>query len=223
MSVLGVSPWLRAYRHAELALAPGNSRLVHTVAMLLFTSLPIASLYSFYVGSALLGWTWAALSLAGALAECSQGLIGRYVATYIYGVPPWLSSMGITHIYDPPADGTCFFKAVAMSVGVSERDLRNQIADWIEREGMNFLTEEQKARGYTGRIRRGDADLWGGELEARAVAECKHLQVIIYEEGHAPRRIPDEDRPQKLELWRTPDTIGGRNNNHYKLLYRSIS
>jgi OTU-like cysteine protease. len=183
VSALGFDPWSRAYRHAQLALTPGNSRFIHTVAMLVFTSLPVASIYAFYVGSSLLGWTWAALSIAGALGECSQGPIGRLFATYIYGVPPWLSSQGISHIYDPPADGTCFFKAVSKSVRVSEGELRNQIAAWIEKEGMAFLTEEQEENEYTNRIRRADVNLWGGELEARAVAEIFNQQVVIYEEG----------------------------------------
>lgn len=235
MNLLEVIPWRRAFVHADAAClnAPIQDRIAHLALVLLYTSLPIVTLYAFAFSI-----TWITVSSLTALflltvGDFNRGPIERLYYSVIEGVPGWLVDRGFRKIYNPPADGSCFFQAVAHGIDIPENEVRAAIADWIEvnvapERGIHWEQfkaqwsgmgepELRDVQTYVKRIRDGDLEIWGDHLEAQAIAEAQSISVRVHWEGANPQQHGAFERG--IDLYYTVTALGGHK-NHYKLLLR---
>ena len=233
MNPLEAIPWRRAFVHAHSVCeeTPLKKRVAYVSLVLLYTSLPVVALYAFAFSI-----TWVATSSLTALFLLTVGdlnleLIQRLYCSWIEGVPGWLFDRGFRSIYNPPGNGSCFFKAVERGTGVSETEIRSDIADWIEANvapanqikwdqfkaqwGGVGEPEIDDVKTYANSIRMGELKIWGGHLEAQAIAEKQETSVWIHWEGADAMEHGAFDK--RIDLYYTAMALGG-NKNHYKLL-----
>lgn len=219
MNLVAWVPWVRAWDHAEAA--SHQDRALNTIALVIFTSLPVLCIYA-----GLFGATWlAACSLTALFFITLADLNPHLVATYIFDVPPWLCSQGFRRSIVTKDNGSCFFDSVRLALGKTEKEVRAAIAKWIDDHKDDEaiqVTYHDQSKGdatYTQRLRDGDLTLWGDALEARALSEVYQRRVAIYSQGAKPTVF--EGSEPSIDLYFTASSVNGKA-NHYRLLRRSF-
>ena len=238
MNPVACIPWKRAYDHAKAAFR--EDRGIHTIAMLLFTSLPVVAAYAYALSA-----TWLLASSLTALffitlGDCNPELI----ATYFFDVPKEVAKEGFRRSVVTKADGSCFFDAVRLVRNADEKDVRRDIARWIEENRTSTLDvsvgEETEAMDlaaiYAGQaqgrestycelLRQGNLNVWGDVLEIIAVHKCYDVTVRVYEQDKVTRKLQLRQRhigaEGEIDLLFTPSAVNGEP-NHYRLLKRSF-
>jgi len=212
-------PWARAYSHAEAALR--EDRGLNTIAMLIFTSLPVIAAYAYAFNASLL----LASSLTALFLVTLGDLNPDLVATYLFDVPPWLYERGFRRNVATKDDGSCFFDAVHMALGETEQEVRSQIAGWIDAHKDDadvqetFNSQSMGWENYANEIRAGNLNLWADTLEALAVAQQYGVTVHLHAEGAATQTFGGGQK--EIDLYFTASSVNGQA-NHYRLLKRSF-
>lgn len=219
MNLVAWIPWQRAWVHAEAAVA--GDRGLNTIAMLIFTSLPVIGAYAYAFGA-----TWLLGSSLTALFLVTVGdLNPDLVATYLFDVPPCLCDKGFRRSIVTKDDGSCFFDAVRIAVGQSEVEVRAEIASWIDAHKKDadvqptYQSQVGSRTDYTQRLKEGDLKLWGNTLEALAVSKIYKRRVSLHAKEGTPITFEGEEPP--IDLYFTASTVNGEA-NHYRLLKRSF-
>jgi hypothetical protein len=122
-----------------------------------------------------------------------------------------------------PGDGDCLYSAVALYVGQTQQQLRNQVADELERKLEEYkpfleLKPGQTAKDYIAGVRRRYGE-WAGQVEIRALMNILRRPIIVVRPGqNAQDRLQNPDKLLGEDLYFSsgrPIPVKYNGHNHY--------
>lgn len=123
---------------------------------------------------------------------------------------------------DIPGDGNCLYSAVALYVGQDQQQLRNQVADELEKKSEKYkdfleLKAGQTPEQYIKGVRGGSE--WAGQVEIRALMNILKRPIIVVRPGqNAQNRVQNPDKNLEEDKYfasGAPILVKYNGHNHY--------